>query len=47
MKDADYCEKPRGVVIRRNIRGCPNGETQQAKSLLLVDEKIVNLEGTT
>jgi hypothetical protein len=27
MKDVEHCDKPRGAVCRRYIRGCPNGET--------------------
>src|SRR5205823_13891522 len=26
-KDVEHCDKPRGAVCRRYIRGCPNGET--------------------
>ncbi len=29
MKDVVHCDKPRGVVCRRYIRGFPNGETHQ------------------
>ena len=29
MKDAAGCDKPRGVVKRALIRGCPNGETRR------------------
>ena len=29
MKDAVNCEKPRGAVSRRYIRGYPNGATRQ------------------
>ncbi len=28
-KDVEHCEKPRGAVCRRYIRGCPNGETHR------------------
>ena len=31
MKDVVHCDKPREVVCRRYIRGCPNGETHVSK----------------
>jgi hypothetical protein len=30
-KDVDGCEKPRGAVIKRYIRGYPNGETRSGE----------------
>jgi len=45
-KDAYHCEKPRGVVIGRLIRGCPNGETQSMLNRLLCTEYIGAGEGT-
>ena len=34
MKDAEHCDKPRGAVCRRYIRGCPNGETHWSDASL-------------
>jgi len=41
MKDVDHCDKPRGAVNRRYIRGCPNGETPLNDLQGLADESIV------
>ena len=38
MKDVVNCDKPRGAVSRRYIRGFPNGATWQMK----VCQRIVN-----
>ncbi len=47
MKDVGSCDKPRGVANRAEIRGFPNGETQQVlNNLLLLSEHIGQREGT-
>ena len=46
MKDADGCEKPRGAVIKRYIRGYPNGETRSGKTWAPLTEHIGQVEGT-
>ena len=40
-KDAVNCEKPRGAVSKRYIRGYPNGATRQMKVCQPVVNKIV------
>ena len=46
MKDAMNCEKPRGVVNKRYIRGYPNGETHAAKSRVPYGESNSHTGGT-
>ena len=41
MKDAVNCDKPRGAVSKRNIRGFPNGATRQMKVCQPMVNKIV------
>ena len=45
-KDAVHCDKPRGVVCRRYIRGCPNGETRLNDLQAPAAEFIGSTEGT-
>ena len=45
-KDVGHCEKPRGAVYRRNIRGYPNGETHRCEPAVPVVESIDCEEGT-
>ena len=45
-KDAMNCEKPRGVVNKRYIRGYPNGETHVAKSHVPYGESNSHTGGT-
>ena len=40
MKDAVNCEKPRGAVSKRYIRGYPNGATRQMKVCQHILNKI-------
>ena len=40
-KDAINCDKPRGVVNKRYIRGFPNGETHTEKIRVSLHEFIV------
>lgn len=47
MKDVVHCEKPRGAVCKRNIRGYPNGETPRGdKPRDQMVEHIDHVEGT-
>ena len=46
MKDVEHCEKPRGAVCRRYIRGCPNGETHAGKTGVPPTESIGGTERT-
>jgi len=39
-KDVEHCEKPRGAVCKRYIRGCPNGETPAAVARLAADPQV-------
>src|SRR3990172_5554176 len=41
MKDVEHCDKPRGAVCRRYIRGCPNGETHWSDPPVSANESIV------
>ena len=41
MKDATNCDKPRGAVNKRNIRGSPNGATHMMKNHRTCNEYIV------
>ena len=41
MKDAVNCDKPRGAVSRRYIRGFPNGATRPAEAGQPMVNKIV------
>ena len=41
MKAVDHCEKPRGAVNGRYIRGWPNGETRTTNRCASADEFIV------
>ena len=48
-KDVEHCDKPRGAVCRRYIRGCPNGETRRRDASLqrrLPTESIGRETGT-
>ena len=36
MKDVTNCDKPRGVVSERYIRGFPNGAIRQEESLVII-----------
>jgi hypothetical protein len=45
-KDVGHCEKPRGAVNRRYIRGYPNGETHQSEPLVSPSEYIGGMKGT-
>jgi len=45
-KDVGHCEKPRGAVNRRYIRGYPNGETHQSEPLVSPSESIGGVKGT-
>ena len=40
-KAVDHCDKPRGAVNRRYIRGLPNGETHASNPCISVHESIV------
>jgi hypothetical protein len=40
MKDVGHCDKPRGAVNRRYIRGFPNGETRCREPTALPSEYI-------
>jgi hypothetical protein len=46
MKDAEHCDKPRGAVNRRYIRGFPNGETRYREPIASPVEYIDWLRGT-
>ena len=39
-KDVGHCEKPRGAVNRRYIRGYPNGETRYCEPIASLSEYI-------
>src|SRR5574341_309976 len=41
MKAVDHCDKPRGAVNRRYIRGWPNGETRMVNRHASANESIV------
>ena len=41
MKAVDHCDKPRGAVNRRYIRGLPNGETRTVNCCASANESIV------
>jgi hypothetical protein len=45
-KDVGHCDKPRGAVNRRYIRGFPNGETHWSEPPVLLVEHIDQVEGT-
>ena len=36
MKDVTNCDKPRGAVSERYIRGFPNGAIRQEESLVII-----------
>lgn len=41
MKDVGHCDKPRGAVNKRYIRGCPNEETHWCEPPVSVHQSIV------
>ena len=46
MKDVGHCDKPRGAVNKRYIRGCPNRETCWCEPPASYVEYIDVLKGT-
>ena len=46
MKDVVGCDKPRGAVSKRSIRGFPNGETHLGNTQVPLAEYIGQSEGT-
>jgi hypothetical protein len=46
MKDVASCDKPRGAAHRRYIRGFPNGETHDGKTVVRPAEYIGGHEQT-
>jgi hypothetical protein len=45
-KGVVHCDKPRGAVCRRYIRGYPNGETHLGNTQVPLAEYIGEVEGT-
>ncbi len=45
-KDVGHCDKPRGAVNRRYIRGFPNGETHHCEPVVSCTEHIGAEKGT-